>query len=369
MKNGWVKSVLMFGIISLLGDLVYEGARSVVGPYLKTLGASAFELGLIVGISEMLGYAFRLPSGYIADRYRTYIHLTIIGYLLIAAIPLMGVFKSLTAVFILLTLERIGKGIRGPARDSIVSFLTERSGRGIGFGILEALDQIGALLGPMMFSVMLLIGFDYSLCFLIMIVPLILLLSLLLKACWDLRDLDVEVRKGVELGLEPLTLFLFLTTLGVVNFQLISYHYKAVGYGDYLIPLTYSIAMLSDAVLAPVLGKLYETFGVKSLAVLPISAMLIPLSFKIPEAVVFYGISMCAYETVVKSAVADLSSSRGTAYGLTSMAYGLSAFISSALMGYLYEIDPVLISISAIAFECLALLYLCRAVAAKSSSL
>ncbi len=145
--------IILFGIISLLGDIIYEGARSVNGPYLDTLGASAAAVGLIVGIGELLGYAIRLISGYFSDRTKAHWYFTIFGYGLLISVPLLAFSNLWQVAAIFIVLERIGKGIRSPARDTLVSYAAKRVGTGFGFGISEFLDQIGAFIGPLIFTV------------------------------------------------------------------------------------------------------------------------------------------------------------------------------------------------------------------------
>jgi hypothetical protein len=144
--------ILLLGLVSLFGDIAYEGARSVVGPFLAILGASASMVGLITGFGEFAAYAFRLFSGYIGDCTKKYWLLTIIGYALIFSIPLLAFAGYWQVAAILIIIERIGKGIRSPARDTILSHATKQVGRGFGFGIHEALDQVGAIIGPLIFS-------------------------------------------------------------------------------------------------------------------------------------------------------------------------------------------------------------------------
>ena len=151
-KRVALQFIFLLGIVSLFGDITYEGARSVAGPYLPSLGASALAVGLVGGIGEFLGYALRLVSGFIADRTKAYWPLTIIGYGLLCAIPLMAITNNWALAALFLILERAGKGIRAPARDAILSHATKQVGRGLGFGIHEAIDQIGAVIGPLIFS-------------------------------------------------------------------------------------------------------------------------------------------------------------------------------------------------------------------------
>ena len=136
--------IILLGIVSLLGDITYQGARSVIGPYLATLGASYSVVGLVAGIGEFIGYALRIASGYLVDRTNAYWILTFIGYGLLLSIPLLAFsgYWQLAALFIIL--ERIGKALRSPARDTMLSYASKRVGRGWGFAVHEALDQVGA---------------------------------------------------------------------------------------------------------------------------------------------------------------------------------------------------------------------------------
>ncbi|RLB09267.1 MAG: MFS transporter, partial [Deltaproteobacteria bacterium] len=133
--------IMLMGVVSLFGDMVYEGARSVSGPYLKLLGASAAVVGIVAGLGEFLGYTIRILSGYVSDKTGLYWPMTIIGYGLLCCIPLLGIVQFWQIAAFLIILERIGKGIRSPARDTILSHVTKKVGRGTGFGLHEALDQ------------------------------------------------------------------------------------------------------------------------------------------------------------------------------------------------------------------------------------
>ena len=102
--------ILLLGIVALCGDLIYEGARSISGPYLLSLGASAVMIGTITGAGEFLGYAVRLISGRAADTTGRYWALTIGGYAMLVAIPLLAFAGSWEMAALLFILERIGKG-------------------------------------------------------------------------------------------------------------------------------------------------------------------------------------------------------------------------------------------------------------------
>ena len=152
LKKKAFQLILLLGVISLLGDIIYEGSRSVNGQYLNILGVNAAKVGFIVGLGEFLGYLFRLFSGFFADKTKSYWLFTILGYGLLLSIPLISLTNAWQIVAFLIILERIGKGIRTPARDTIASHAAKQIGTGFGFGIAEFLDQIGAVIGPLIFA-------------------------------------------------------------------------------------------------------------------------------------------------------------------------------------------------------------------------
>jgi hypothetical protein len=163
--------ILLFGLVSLFGDIIYEGARSVTGPYLFALGGSALVVGIVAGLGEFLGYALRLVSGRLADATRRYWTFTFLGYGMLIAVPLLALAGSWEVAALLFILERIGKGIRAPAKDAILSNVTAGIGRGWGFGIHEALDQIGAVIGPVILSTAFFLRGDYRVGFALLLIP------------------------------------------------------------------------------------------------------------------------------------------------------------------------------------------------------
>jgi predicted MFS family arabinose efflux permease len=171
--------IILLGIVSLFGDVTYEGARSVAGPYMATLGASASTVGLVAGIGEFAGYALRLASGYLVDRTKTYWLLTFVGYGLLLSIPLLAFAGHWQLAAVLIILERIGKAIRSPARDTMLSYAAKGVGRGWGFAVHEALDQIGAIVGPIVFSLVFLFHGGYREGFTLLWIPALLTLVVL----------------------------------------------------------------------------------------------------------------------------------------------------------------------------------------------
>ncbi|MGB9897567.1 MFS transporter, partial [Thermanaerothrix sp.] len=171
--------IVILGLVSALGDVTYETARGVAGPYLLYLGASAAIVGTVSGLGEFLGYALRLVSGYLAERTRAYWAATFLGYGLILCIPLLAFVNRWELAAALLILERIGKAIRSPARDTILSHATAQTGRGRGFALHEFLDQLGGVAGPLLFGLVFAVRQSYRDGFNLLWIPAILMLAAL----------------------------------------------------------------------------------------------------------------------------------------------------------------------------------------------
>ncbi|HOP66704.1 MAG TPA: MFS transporter [Methanoregulaceae archaeon] len=347
--------IVLMGTVSLFGDIVYEGARSVTGPYLLVMGASAFTVSVVAGLGEFLGYGIRLISGYFADRTRNYWVFTITGYLMIGAIPLLVFAGSWETAAFLLIVERIGKGIRSPSKDAILSHAAKECGRGFGFGIHEAMDQIGAVLGPLLFSGALLLYGEYQPGFALMSLPFLLLVVALVVA-WrkipdpqQLEEHDDTQQTDLFPGIMvPYSLFTAFVMAGFFVFPLLAFHFKQLSIvPDAQIPFFYAIAMGVDAVVALIIGKAYDRRGIGVLFLLPILGACVPVlafSFGYPGALlgtILWGAAMGVQETVLRAAVADYThiSKRGTAYGILNTVYGAAWFAGSVTMGMLYEFN------------------------------
>ena len=349
------KIILFFGIVSLCGDIVYEGARSIAGPFLYSLGATAVVVGFVSGVGEILSYGLRIFSGYFADRKRAYWLLTIFGYGMIFFIPLLSFAHKLEIAIIFFILERIGKGIRTPARDTILSYASKNVGTGFGFGLHEFLDQIGAVLGPMIFVLILFSNKNYSTAFNTLWIPYIFLMIILFitKIKYPVpQELEKKPEENAPeiKKLPPIfykyAIFTFFATSGFVNFQLISYHLKFKNvFSLAQIPLLYLIAMGIDGLTAVGVGKIYDKIKLKCLGLIPLFSFLIPLfSFTESKTLVGFGIFIWAivmgiHETIMRAAIADIIpvERRGFAYGIFNIIYGTGIFIGGIIIGYLYQ--------------------------------
>lgn len=388
LKKTALRLILLFGLISLLGDIIYEGARGVNGPYLETLGASAAIVGLVAGLGELLGYLIRLASGYFSDKTRAHWFFTIFGYSFLMVIPLLSLTGVWQFAAIFMVLERIGKGIRSPAKDTILSQATKQVGTGFGFAIVEFMDQIGATIGPLIFTFFFIsVGKghvtiqDYQHGYGLLWFPFVVLMMVLFTAFFMVKNPE-ELERAVTTKPQPdkLTrtfwlycIFTFVTTLGFLNFAIIGYHLKANNIAtDSQIPLLYALAMAVDAVVGLIIGRWYDRLktrhdhehaGLLLLIILPVFTAFLPLltlKFSIGFVVAgafLWGIVMGTHETIMKAGIADITSikKRGTGYGFFSMIYGIAIFLGSAAAGFLYDYSINLLIILMIVVEMLAI--------------
>lgn len=349
------KFIILLGVVSLFADMTYEGARGITGPFLFMLGASATMVGFASGLGELSGYIIRLFSGYVADKTRRYWFITFTGYIInLVAVPLLALAFNWQVAILLIILERIGKGFRTPARDVMLSYATSRVGHGWGFGIHEALDQVGAILGPLMVFLILYLRGGYRGGFVFLGLPAIFAILTLTVAYFLFphpRRLEIETPRSVESSGLVFWLYIGVACLigaGYADFPLIGYHFKNVTlFGDSMIPVLYALAMLVDALSALLFGRFFDYYGFRVMMVSVIlSSLFAPLVFlggalAAVFGVILWGVGMGAQESIMRAAIARIipSDRRGSAYGIFNMLFGFSWFIGSLLMGILYEVS------------------------------
>lgn len=362
-KNAYF-GILLLGIVSLMGDVVYEGSRGIVPSYLEFLGATALIVGLVGGLGDFLGYAVRLVSGFLADTTRAYWLFIFLGYGLIVSIPLLGLPLGLGIAVILVLLERFGKAFRSPSRDTVLSIISKDVGAGKAFGIHELLDQIGAILGPLMVAFLMLSTNNYSFTFSFLFLPFLVLLVVLAYTHKRIgsKTIVIEPQK-IEGKREKLarpfyiyTFAVLLNTVGLIPYTLILYKASEIlqPTQQWIVPLIYVLIQGVDAPMALIAGYAYDKFGIGFL-VMPFLLSLFPplltmvgaeLSTLIAAAIVF-GLVLGTQESIYRAAVSELTpiSSRGTAYGIFNTAYGVGFLISGALYGLLMELKPPFIAV------------------------
>ncbi len=367
-----IKFVILLGIVSLFADITYEGARSISGQYLAILGASGTAVGIVAGLGELIGYGFRLVSGYISDKTGKYWLFTFIGYFInLIAVPLLALAGNWPFAAALMILERLGKAIRTPARDAMLSYATKETGRGWGFGLHEALDQIGAITGPLIISAVLYFQGSYQTSFVILLIPALCALSVLAVARFLYprpQELEVE-REGIKVEGFSKKYWLYILAVscvaaGYVDFSLIAYHFeKAKVISSVWIPIFFSVAMAADGIAALIFGRLYDAKGISVLIIITlISSFFAPLVFMenfnfALMGMILWGVGLGAQESIIRAVVADLVQmhKRGTAYGTLNMFFGISWFLGSAIMGFLYDTSLISLIIFSMAIQLTAI--------------
>jgi MFS family permease len=352
-----LKFVLMVGIMSFFADFTYEGSRSITGPYLGMLGAGAFAISVISGAGEFLGYNIRLFSGRGADRTGKYWPVTIGGYVLqMSVVPLLALAGSWQVAAVLIIAERIGKGIRNPPRDAMLSHAAKDIGYGWAFGMHEALDQFGALFGPLLIALVLAAGHrDYKVAFAVLAIPAAIMLSLLVVArLLYPRPQDLAAASGqVTTRALPRVFWVYLggaalAAAGFADFPLIAYHFQRAGtVSPALTPVFYAVAMAVSGAGSLVLGKIFDRAGIGVLVPLTVvAAAYAPLAFlggfwAVLVGVSLWGLGMGVQESLIPAAVAPMVSPdrRAWAYGLFTGIYGTAWVIGSIVIGVLVNVS------------------------------
>ena len=364
LRIGAWRFVATFGVVSLLADIVYEGARSVTGPILATLGATAIVVGVVTGIGEAAALLLRLVSGPLADRTRRFWAWAIAGYAItVIAVPTLGFAVTLGVAAALIILERVGKAVRSPAKDALLSFATAATGRGKGFAVHEAIDQFGAVLGPLLVAAMLaLTNVQYGPSLAVLAIPGIAALCLLLwlrsrapqpelfesgthSQTPHLAPGTARSRVGLPRAFWIYAGFSAATITGFATFGLISFHMVERGIlSPAVVPLVYAAVMLVDALVALAAGWLYDHIGPGVLLGLPILCAAIPaLAFAdalwaVLAGALLWGAALGIQESTLRATIADLipPSRRATAYGIYAAILGVAAALGGALAGLLY---------------------------------
>ena len=381
--------VTRFGVVSLLSDLAYEGARSVIGPYLGILGASATLVGLITGLGEAFAWAGRLVTGPVVDRTRAYWPLSLAGYgLSMLAVPTLGLASSLWLASVLVVVERAGKAVRSPAKDVMLSHAAAVVGRGKGFGVHEALDQIGAIAGPLAVAALLAATADnYRATFLALALPGTAVMVLLLRlraavpdpARFEPGPVPPPMNRSRSIRL-PRRFWTYLafavtTTSGYATFGVLAFHLARGVLSLTLIPVVYAGAMGVDALTALASGWLYDRVGLRVLAAVPILSTVTLVAFTnnafvAIAGVLVWGAVLGIQESTMRAAVADLvpDARRGTAYGIFAAGFGTATLAGGLLAGALYErsVTTLVVAVAAIQVAAMTVLLITRSAARTS---
>jgi MFS family permease len=381
------RAVVGFGVISLAADMVYEGARSVYGPFLASLGASALVVGAVTGAGEAAALIFRLVSGPLADRTHRYWALTTAGYALTAlCVPLMALAPALggaglAVATVLILAERLGKAVRSPAKSALLADVASQVGMGRGLGVHKALDQIGAFAGPLLVAGLVAVTGAIWPGFLALAVPGAVAMVLLAITRRRLPSPAPDaVPAGAPLPAQgrparvplPRSFLLFavgtslctagLVTFGLISFALVTQHVVPTAGA----PLLYAAAMAAGAVAALATGEMYDRFGARVLLGLPVLVAGVPmlafadsLALALPG-VLLWGVAVGVQDSTVKALVADLvvRERRATAYGVFAALQGAGALIGGFAAGalYTYSLTALVLVVGAVQVIALALL-------------
>ncbi len=373
-KKSALAFIVAFGVVSLFADMAYEGMRGITGPYLALLGASGTAVGIIAGTGELFGYLLRLASGRLASATRAYWTIALAGYALqMAAVPAMALAGSWQAAALFIILERTGKALRNPAANTMMSRAGEQIGQGWAFGLHEALDQTGALIGPLITAIVLARHGQYTTAFLWLgapaIVTVLIVVAVALRYPWAGNAPPKAKSDAKDGGLSRL-FWLYAATAGLIAFgfadwPLIAYHFAQVKVvSAEIIPVLYAGAMGATGVGALIFGRLFDKYGFATLipAIL-LAALAAPLAFlggtsAAVLGALCWGVALGMENSSLNAGVAKLvpDEIRANAFGIFSAIFGIAWFAGSAALGALYDISlPALVGVSVTA-EMLALL-------------
>jgi len=362
-RAAWRFLVLM-AVVAMLGDVSYEGARSISGRYLSLLGASATVVALTAGFGELAGSGLRVLTGWLADRTRAYWPLTILGYSTnLLAIPTLALCDAWQAAAVLVVLERIGKAIRSPSRAVLLSHAADRLGPGKTFGLDELLDQIGAVAGPLLLAGAMWLRAGepdlarYRLAFVVTLVPVLLNVALALFARSRFpspQDFAPKVAPSDPLHAKR-ALRVYLVAVALLGAAFVDWALVAVHVGrsslldEAWVPTLYAIAMGLDGAAALVFGHAYDRRGVRVLSVACLALaggglLVFTVGGLVPmlAGIALWAIALGGLESIAKAAIATLvpKAERGVAYGRFYGVLGVAWWLGSVALGLAYDVDP-----------------------------
>jgi predicted MFS family arabinose efflux permease len=365
--------VLVIGIVNCFADMTYEGGRSIVGPFLGSLGASATMVGFLAGLGELAGYGLRSISGYFADRTRRYWAFAFLGYAInMLAVPALALAGNWPAAAVLMIAERTGRAVRKPAVEAMLSNAGRFIGHGWVFGLNEAMDQTGATLGPLIVAFVLYRQGGYRHAFAVLLASALLCLSVLFAA-WLIHhgphELEGQPRESSSSKGFSRAYWLYLAAgafiaAGFADFSLIGFHFQKSGtVSQGLIPVFYAAAMATGALTSLAFGKLLDRLGLPVLLVaFGIPVFFAPLVFlggtgMALAGMILWGMGMGAQDSCLKAVLSVVvpTEKRGTAFGIFDTGFGVAWFTGSAIMGLLYDRSIPALVVFSVATQLLAL--------------
>jgi predicted MFS family arabinose efflux permease len=368
-----LRFVLVIGVVQLFADMTYEGARSVNGAFLGSLGASAAVVGFTAGFGEFIGYSLRSLTGYFADKTHKYWIFIFFGYAInLLAVPALALAGNWPLAAGLIVAERTGRAIRKPSTDAMLSYAGSQIGHGWAFGLNEFLDQTGATLGPLIVALVIFFHGGYHKAFAALLIPALLCLgAVTLARIFYPRPHELEKRAPVILQPEGFSKSYWLYVIagaliaaGFADFSLIAFHFqKTQIVAPALIPVFYALAMVVAALAALLFGKLLDQIGLPAVGVaFFLGALFAPCVFlggfsMALAGMIFWGVGMGAQDALLKAMLAGVIApdKRSTAFGIFDTAFGIAWFAGSAAMGLLYEKSVIALVIFSVALQLAAL--------------
>ena len=311
-------------------------------------------------------------SGFLADKTGKYWAITIAGYICnLLAVPLLALAGHWWIAAVLMIMERAGKAIRVPSRDAMLSHAGHTMGMGWVFGLHEAIDQIGAMLGPLIVALVMYFKGSYQESFAILLIPALLALTTLAIARWHYphpHELEAQQDRLETQGMNA-TFWLYLLgasliAAGYADFPLIAYHFQKTNLlSPIWIPVSYSIAMGITSITAPLFGSIYDKKGFSILIVVSLfSCLFAPLVFLAGSwsaliGVALWSIGVGAHESLMRAIVANMipKEKRSSAYGVFNTGFGVFWFLGSFLMGILYDVSIPSLVIFSVMIQLLAI--------------
>jgi MFS family permease len=363
--------VLTMGVVNLFGDITYEGGASINGPFLATLGGSAAAISIIAGVGEFLGYSLRSVAGYAADRTGKYWLITFIGYAInLFAVPAMALAGDFKVAAALILAERIGRAIRKPTVEAMLSYTTNEIGRGWVYALNNALDEIGATLGPLLMALVLVMNGSYRTGYALLLISVALTLASLVAARIGF-PLPSRLEQGHTAREKAFTRSYWVYVAagaffaaGLMSFEFISYHLSKTGVATaQWIPLLLAISTGFGVIASLVLGRLYDRTGLPVvLGAVALSALFAPLVFfggfaAMVAGMLLWGLGYAVQDTLLKALIAGVlpEAKRNLAFGLFYAVYGLGWLIGSAVTGLLYEQSHMAVVIFSVAVQAASL--------------
>jgi MFS family permease len=345
--------VLTMGIVNLFADVTYEGGGSINGPFLGTLGASAAAISIVAGVGEFLGYAIRLPAGYISDKTGKVWLLTFIGYgINLLAVPALALAGNWPVAAALVIAERVGRAIRKPTVESMLSYTTGSLGKGWVYAVNTALDEIGATVGPLVIALVLFFDGDYRTGYGLLLVPTMLaFVALTIGRIVFPQPSQLETGRTARAKGFTKSYWLYMLAgaclaAGLMSFELISYHLANTGVvTPHWIPVFLAISTGIGVVVNLIFGKTYDRYGLPVVLVaVALSSLFAPFVFLgdfyvVLVGLILWGIGYATQDTLLKAIVAGLlpEGGRNLAFGLFYTGYGVGWLVGSVAAGLLYE--------------------------------